>query len=965
MVQYVNRYVDQLSKHFDDIPRLKGLADSFNVGTGHIALGLIALTCFCVLIGQGVNFFVNLLGVVYPAYLSFKALESEGHADDKQWLCYWVVFGAFTTTDTLTDSLLCWVPFYQPTKLLMLLFLAWPETRGAQLVYDRFLQPFLKKHEIKIDEALSNVGEKVQEAKSEAMHKDDRIKALEEELAQGQGASDTGLAAKLDELRGKVKRLEGVVEERDAELATLQASYPKLDRQRALVENELKKVNASLSEAQKKVSEQKIRILKMSTVSSVSDASLESLKEENRELSLKIVDLKDQLSGSFDAEVPEKLLEEKDSRLDALEEELESHASTTAYSRPSKPKLKKRRELTQEAKQLKYKNRTLERYQRDSLKYEKEAKALKAKLSQEGGNTQGLDELIKQLSDEVVEKNRKVEELLEEIRLRGLKDEEQLNQRRVKVFRSLYNNWTKLRRFNSAMGLMKWKALRRAKFSIEDEVVRTPQPQVFSSISTEAPEEFKASEASMQVERETALANNEVIKLFERFGSKSERPMSNLNIFKFFEELMDSKAETDVADIKARRQPRTMTEFMMEHLKKKYGMPVKNLSALLLGIRQLMGENHQYAILFARFLQVFHPDPIPFSLAMFLTKARIEFHELAEKLAKSKPLSTETAPIYSTFGRESYKPAGTGGEAFLREIFAYVYRLLENDFEGGVLAVKVLKPDLINLVDYVVYLVCYKLRTAGQTPSDLFTLLDERRSDSLNQQEFIEGLQSKYSVWVSTEDLTVVFNALRKPAEELSRAAFEKGFSMELYKTNSVKAEYYTTKCKFLSALALAYSAQQHRDNAAIRSQFSIISEGQEFLTKDLYLAWVRQNATDLSEGEVERYWGEMLSLSSDLSRGVSLDAFCRIVMRYGIGNYGKGKFTVRGLEGATEERKLERTDVEYTEGGASVKIERRSTTTTRTERTELIEEGEGSEEEEETRKVTTARRRTRRARRG
>jgi receptor expression-enhancing protein 5/6 len=171
MVQFVNRYVDQLSKHFDDIPRLKGLADSFNVGTGHIALGLIALTCFCVLIGQGVNFFVNLLGVVYPAYMSFKALESEGHADDKQWLCYWVVFGVFTTTDTLTDSLLCWVPFYQPTKLLMLLFLAWPETRGAQLVYDRFLQPFLKKHQIKIDEALSNVGEKVQEAKSEAMHK--------------------------------------------------------------------------------------------------------------------------------------------------------------------------------------------------------------------------------------------------------------------------------------------------------------------------------------------------------------------------------------------------------------------------------------------------------------------------------------------------------------------------------------------------------------------------------------------------------------------------------------------------------------------------------------------------------------------------------------------------------------------------------------------------------------------------
>lgn len=170
-MEYVNHYVEKLSEHFDTIPQLKEVADRFSVRTGHIALGTIALVFVFVLLGVGPVLFTNLLGIVYPGYMSFKAVESHDRKDDKQWLTYWVAFGAFTTIDTITDSVLFWLPFYQPTKLLVLLFLAWPETHGAQLVYDKFIQPFLKKHEKKIDEALSNAGEKIHEAKSEALHK--------------------------------------------------------------------------------------------------------------------------------------------------------------------------------------------------------------------------------------------------------------------------------------------------------------------------------------------------------------------------------------------------------------------------------------------------------------------------------------------------------------------------------------------------------------------------------------------------------------------------------------------------------------------------------------------------------------------------------------------------------------------------------------------------------------------------
>jgi receptor expression-enhancing protein 5/6 len=35
---------------------------------------------------------VDMVGVLYPAYISFKAIETPHLDDDKQWLTYWVVF---------------------------------------------------------------------------------------------------------------------------------------------------------------------------------------------------------------------------------------------------------------------------------------------------------------------------------------------------------------------------------------------------------------------------------------------------------------------------------------------------------------------------------------------------------------------------------------------------------------------------------------------------------------------------------------------------------------------------------------------------------------------------------------------------------------------------------------------------------------------------------------------------------
>ncbi|KAI8820746.1 TB2/DP1, HVA22 family-domain-containing protein [Fimicolochytrium jonesii] len=93
----------------------------------------------------------NLLGFLYPAYASFKAVESPSKLDDTQWLTYWVVYAFFSVAEFWTDTLLYWFPFYYAFKAALICYLALPQFRGAQFVYTSFLRPYLASNERVVD----------------------------------------------------------------------------------------------------------------------------------------------------------------------------------------------------------------------------------------------------------------------------------------------------------------------------------------------------------------------------------------------------------------------------------------------------------------------------------------------------------------------------------------------------------------------------------------------------------------------------------------------------------------------------------------------------------------------------------------------------------------------------------------------------------------------------------------------
>ena len=136
---------------------MKKVAAKIGVDPGLLVTGVMFVAIFLVAVGVCGNLLVSIVGFLYPAYRSFKALESDETDDDTQWLTYWVVYAFFTVFDEMTSWILNLMPFYFMIKLVLMIWMFWPTTNGARVIYNTVLAPFLRKYQDKIDKHVNNV----------------------------------------------------------------------------------------------------------------------------------------------------------------------------------------------------------------------------------------------------------------------------------------------------------------------------------------------------------------------------------------------------------------------------------------------------------------------------------------------------------------------------------------------------------------------------------------------------------------------------------------------------------------------------------------------------------------------------------------------------------------------------------------------------------------------------------------
>ncbi|XP_017466577.1 PREDICTED: uncharacterized protein LOC108359284 isoform X2 [Rhagoletis zephyria] len=99
-------------------------------------------------------------GTLYPAYASYKAVRTKNVKEYVKWMMYWIVYAFFTCIETFTDIFLSWFPFYYEVKVIIVLWLLSPATKGSSTLYRKFVHPMLTRREQEIDEYLNQAKER-------------------------------------------------------------------------------------------------------------------------------------------------------------------------------------------------------------------------------------------------------------------------------------------------------------------------------------------------------------------------------------------------------------------------------------------------------------------------------------------------------------------------------------------------------------------------------------------------------------------------------------------------------------------------------------------------------------------------------------------------------------------------------------------------------------------------------------
>ncbi|CDJ50561.1 hypothetical protein, conserved [Eimeria brunetti] len=153
----VKRLFSDLDKYFEDAPLAQHASKLTGLRPSVLAVCLAAFLIISLGTGFGGGLVCDVAGFLYPAWMSFRAIESPGREDDKLWLTYWVVYGAFSILEYFVDFILFWVPFYYLFKFCFLLYLGLPCFKGAESVYNCLVRPFLLQHQQPIDSYLEKI----------------------------------------------------------------------------------------------------------------------------------------------------------------------------------------------------------------------------------------------------------------------------------------------------------------------------------------------------------------------------------------------------------------------------------------------------------------------------------------------------------------------------------------------------------------------------------------------------------------------------------------------------------------------------------------------------------------------------------------------------------------------------------------------------------------------------------------
>lgn len=125
--------------------KFKELEDKTGYSKVYFFLGAVSTAGLFIYMTGGMKLVSDLVGFLYPAYMSFKALEGGKtiDGDATQWMMYWIIFCFMSLLESTFPFLTRIVGFFYFTKIGIIIYLYHPKTSGAQVIYTSVVRPYL------------------------------------------------------------------------------------------------------------------------------------------------------------------------------------------------------------------------------------------------------------------------------------------------------------------------------------------------------------------------------------------------------------------------------------------------------------------------------------------------------------------------------------------------------------------------------------------------------------------------------------------------------------------------------------------------------------------------------------------------------------------------------------------------------------------------------------------------------
>ncbi|VDK74557.1 unnamed protein product [Litomosoides sigmodontis] len=161
----VDKLLQDVDKQLHEKNALTSLLTQVEARTGikrlHLILGFVGIHALYLIFGSLAELLCDIIGFVYPAYISIRSVETSHKDGNAQWFTYWIICALFNIAEYFSETFVVYFPIYWLLKCIFLLYLYLPMTKGAQKIYYRFIQSFVQKHQSILEKQMDRVTEKL------------------------------------------------------------------------------------------------------------------------------------------------------------------------------------------------------------------------------------------------------------------------------------------------------------------------------------------------------------------------------------------------------------------------------------------------------------------------------------------------------------------------------------------------------------------------------------------------------------------------------------------------------------------------------------------------------------------------------------------------------------------------------------------------------------------------------------